>query len=279
MPFRTTLRKPVIRLPVRLHLRMESRMARPPGFRWQSRPRLLWPIGTEPKRVIIRAIGPSLSASGVPSALADTTLELRNGSGQLLAENDNWRTGGQEAEIIATTIPPSHDLESAVVTILPANNATYTAIVRGKDGTAGVGLVEVYDLGQSANSTLANISTRGFVETVDNVMIGGFIIGGARQGGGRVAARAIGPSLANAGIGNPLLDPILEIRDSNGVLLRTNDDWRECQETEIQAIGLQPSDDRESTILATLAPGAYTGIVRGKNDTTGVGLVEVYNLQ
>lgn len=235
--------------------------------------------GTDPKQVIIRAIGPSLSDFGVQGALADPTLELRDGTGQLLAENDDWRTGGQEAEIIATTIPPSNNFESAIVRTLPANNASYTAIVRGKNGTTGVGLVEVYDLGASANSRMANISTRGFVETGDNAMIGGFIIGNVNHGGGRVVVRAIGPSLGNFGIPNPLLDPVLEIRDSNGVLLRTNDDWRECQETEIQAIGLAPSDNRESTVLATLTPGAYTGIVRGKNNTTGVALVEVYNLQ
>jgi hypothetical protein len=231
--------------------------------------------GTDPKRVIIRAIGPSL---GIPGALGDTKLELRDGSGLLLAENDNWKDT-QQAEIEATLIPPSNDLESAIVATLPANNANYTAIVRGKDNTTGIGLVEVYDLGPGANSKMANISTRGVVETGNNVLIGGFIIGNVNHGGGRVVVRAIGPSLGNVGVANPLLDPILEIHDSNGVLLSINDDWRQCQQTEIQATGLQPSDDRESTLLVTLAPGAYTGIILGKNNTTGVAVVEVYNLQ
>lgn len=233
--------------------------------------------GTDPKRVIVRGIGPSLSAF-FPDALTDTVLALRDGTGQIVAQNDDWRSD-QEAEIIATGIPPSNNLESAVVATLPANNAAYTAIVSGKNKTTGIGLVEVYDLAPTANSRLANISTRGFVETGNNVMIGGFIVGDVHGGGGNVVVRAIGPSLGNFGVPNPLLDPILEIHDGNGVLLNQNDDWRDCQEGAIQATGLQPSDDRESAILASLRPGAYTAIVLGKNSSTGVGLVEAYNLQ
>src|SRR5262249_34862813 len=157
-----------------------------------------------------------------------TVLALRDGSGQLLAENDNWRSDN-EAEIIATGIPPANDLESAIVTTLPANNAGYTAIVSGKNEATGIGVVEVYDLDAVGNSRLANISTRGFVETGNNVMIGGFIVGDVHGGGGNVVVRAIGPSLGNFGVPNPLLDPMLEIHDSNGVLLNSNDDWRECQ--------------------------------------------------
>jgi len=234
--------------------------------------------GTAPKRVIVRAIGPSLSDLGVQGALADPTLELRDGSGQLVAENDNWRTGGQEAEIIATTIPPTNDLESAIVVTLLANNAGYTAIVRGKNDTTGIGLVEVYDLGQGANSKLANISTRGFVETGDNAMIGGFILGGAGASS-RVVVRAIGPSLGALGVAGALSDPTLELKDANGSTVMSNDDWRQTQEAEIIATGLAPTDNRESALVVSLPNGSYTGIVRGAGNTTGVGLVEVYNLQ
>jgi hypothetical protein len=235
--------------------------------------------GTDPKRVIVRAIGPSLSASGVQGALADTTLELRDGSGQLLAQNDNWRTGGQAAEIIATTIPPANDLESAIVMTLPANNAGYTAIVRGANDTTGIGLVEVYDLGQGANSQLANISTRGFVETGDNAMIGGFILGGSAGASSRVVVRAIGPSLGAAGVAGALADPTLELKDGNGSTLLSNDDWQQTQAAEINGTGLAPTNIHESALLISLPPGSYTAIVRGVGNTTGVGLVEVYNLQ
>ena len=235
--------------------------------------------GTDPKRGIVRAIGPSLSDAGVQGALADTTLELRDGSGQLLAENDNWRTGGQEAEIIATTIPPANDLESAIVAMLPANSASYTAIVRGKNNTTGIGLVEVYDLGQGANSQLANISTRGFVETGDNAMIGGFILGGSAGASSRVVVRAIGPSLGEAGVANALADPTLELKDANGATLISNDDWQQTQASEISSTGLAPTNIHESALIISLPNGSYTGIVRGVGNTTGVGLVEVYNLQ
>jgi hypothetical protein len=234
--------------------------------------------GTDPKRVIVRAIGPSLGASGVQGALADTTLELRDGSGQLLAQNDNWRTGGQEAEIIATTIPPANDLESAIVATLPANNAGYTAIVRGTNDTTGIGLVEIYDLGQGANSQLANISTRGFVETGDNALIGGFILGGGGGANSQVV-RAIGPSLGAAGVAGALADPTLELKDGNGSTVLSNDDWQQTQAAEINATGLAPTNIHESALLIALPLGSYTAIVRGVGNTTGVGLVEVYNLQ
>jgi hypothetical protein len=234
--------------------------------------------GTDPKRVIVRAIGPSLSASGVQGALADTTLELRDGSGQLLAQNDNWRTGGQEAEIIATTIPPANGLESAIVATLPANNAGYTAIVRGTNDTTGIGLVEIYDLGQGANSQLANISTRGFVETGDNALIGGFILGGGGGANSQVV-RAIGPSLGAAGVAGALADPTLELKDGNGSTVLSNDDWQQTQAAEINATGLAPTNIHESALLIALPLGSYTAIVRGVGNTTGVGLVEVYNLQ
>ena len=232
--------------------------------------------GAESKRVIIRAIGPTLQEAGVKDPLQDPVLELYN-SASLITSNDNWKDT-QRAEIEATGIPPADDRESAIVVTLPANGAGYTAIVRGKDNTTGVGLVEVYDLAPNANSELANISSRGFVTTGENVMIGGFFVGGGDTNT-RVVLRAIGPSLANRGVSNELADPTLELVDRNGNTIRANDNWRETQQAEVQATGLQPSDDRESALVVSLPAGEYTAIVRGKNDTTGVALVEVYNLR
>ena len=154
----------------------------------------------------------------------------------------------------------------------------YTAILAGKDSTTGVGLVEVYDLDQSAGSKLANISTRGFVDISDNVMIGGFIAGPASIGPTKVLLRGIGPSLIGVGIQDALLDAVMELHDGSGALIATNDNWKDTQQAEIEATGIAPTDDRESAILQTLTPGNYTAIVRGKNSTTGVGLVEAYNL-
>ena len=227
--------------------------------------------GTQPKKVIVRAIGPSLSAL-FPGALADPVLELRDSSGSLIRSNDNWRSD-QEAEIIATTLAPSDDLESAIVATLPANNSNYTAIVRGVNDGTGIGVVEAYDLNQAVDSKLANISTRGLVQTGDNVLIGGMIVLG--QNPLRVILRAIGPSLSVPGA---LGDPTLELRDGNGALLATNDNWRSDQEAEIIATTIPPSNDLESAIVRNLAPGNYTAIVRGVNNATGVAVVEAYNL-
>ena len=226
--------------------------------------------GTQPKRVIVRAIGPSVP---VPGALANPILELHAGS--LIVSNDNWRTGGQEAEIIATGIPPSNDLESAIVATLPANDSAYTAVVRGVNDGTGMGLVEVYDLDRTVDSKLANISTRGLVQTGDNVMIAGTIVLG--QAPERVLVRAIGPSLTVPG---KLADPTLELRDGNGALIRANDNWRSDQEAEIFATGAAPTNDLESALIATLPANgaAYTAILRGVNNTSGVALVEVYAL-
>jgi plastocyanin len=227
--------------------------------------------GTQPKKVIVRAIGPSLSAL-FSGALADPTLELRDSSGVLIRANDNWRSD-QESEIMATTIPPSDDLESAIVETLPANNSAYTAIVRGVDNSTGIGVVEAYDLNQAVDSKLANISTRGLVQTGDNVLIGGLIVLG--QNPLRVIVRAIGPSLPVPGA---LSDPTLELRDGNGGLIDSNDNWRSDHESEIMATTIPPSNDLESAIVRNLAPGNYTAIVRGANNTTGVAAVEAYGL-
>jgi len=227
--------------------------------------------GTQQKRVIVRAIGPSLSGI-FPDALADPTLELRDSSGGLIMSNDNWRDT-QEAEIIATGIPPSNNLESAIVATLGANSSAYTAIVRGADNATGIGVVEAYDLNQAANSKLANISTRGFVQTGNDVLIGGIIVLG--QSPLRVIVRAIGPSLPISGV---LADPTRELRNRNGDLLASNDNWRDTQEAEIIATGLPPTNNMESAIVQNLSAGNYTAIVRGKNDTIGIAVVEAYNL-
>ena len=229
--------------------------------------------GNNPKKVMVRGIGPSLPLSGV---LADPTLELHQGN-TTVATNDNWKINdqthqSQEADIRATTIPPTNDLESAIVATL--NPGNYTAILAGKNGSTGIGVVEAYDLDQAADSRLANISTRGFVNTGDNALIGGFICGPNTT----VAVRAIGPSLTQFGITNALADPMLELRDGNGVLVRSNNDWKESQQAEIQNAGLAPSDSHESALIQALTSGNYTAIVRGVTNSVGVAVIEAYNL-
>ncbi len=233
---------------------------------------------SDTKRLLIRAIGPSLTQGGVAGALSDTTLEVHLASGNVTT-NDNWKvddaTGlSQQAEIEATGLPPGSDLESALVMTLPAGQSA-TAIVRGRNGVSGVGLVEVYDLEHGSPAKLLNISTRGHVGTGDNVMIAGAIILGSKSA--QVVVRAIGPSLIGAGLPNPLEDPVLELRDPNGGLIAVNDDWQE-HEAEVNATTLPPTDPRESVIVATLFPANYTAIARGKNDSIGVALVEAYYL-
>jgi uncharacterized repeat protein (TIGR01451 family) len=234
--------------------------------------------GTGPKHVLLRAIGPSLTGSGVPNALADPVLELHGPGGFVTVINDNWRDDPvQEALIIASGIPPHNDLESAIDANL--NPGAYTAIVRGKNNTSGVGLVEVYDLSQAAPAKLANISTRAFVSTGSDIVIAGFILGG-NSGNDRIAVRGIGPSLTALGVPDALADPILELRDGNGTLLVSNNDWHDnpVQASELIAAGLAPTNDLESGIAATLPPGTYTALLAGLNNGTGVGLVEVYDL-
>jgi hypothetical protein len=246
--------------------------------------------GSAPKKVIVRAIGPSLNVGGVPinGRLGDTVLELFDQTThQKVASNNNWKvddaTGGsQEATIVATKVPPPDDLESAlVVTLKPG---PYSAIVSGKDGSTGIALVEAYDLDTAADSKFANISTRGFVAGGSNVMIGGFILG-ASQGGSEVLVRAIGPSLTGAGVANALPDPRLEIHSENGAVIATNDNWKtddktgQSQEAAITATTIPPTKDAESALLLTLPPGNYTAVLGGNGAATGVALVEIYNLQ
>ena len=228
-----------------------------------------------PKRVILRAIGPSLTASGLPDALADPVLELHGPAGVTTIINDNWKDT-QEAEIRATGIPPSNDLESAIVATLAPGN--YTAIVKGNKNTSGVALVEVYDLNQAVPAKLANISTRAFVSTDNNVVIAGFILGN-NPGDDDVILRGIGPSLTAAGVPNALANPTLELRNSNGSLLWANNDWQDdpAQAAMVSTAGLAPTNALESAIAATLSPGQYTVLLAGRNSGTGVGLVEVYD--
>lgn len=234
--------------------------------------------GNAGKSVIVRGMGPSLPLSG---SLQDPTLDLR-GNG-LSVTNDNWRAT-QEQAIKDTTIPPTDDRESAIVATLQPDATTqagnFTALVSGKNGATGIGLVEVYDLGtvpfdSTSKSQLAEISTRGKVLAGDNAMIGGFIITGTTT---KVIVRGIGPELTTAGVPGALQDTTLDLRDRNGAPLAFNDDWRTDQQQAIIDSGVPPKDDRESAIVRTLVPGNYTAILRGKNNTTGLALVEVYSL-
>ena len=243
--------------------------------------------GNAAKKVMLRGIGPSLAVGGQPLSgrLDDPMLELHDGTGAVIGKNDNWRTtqiGGvitsdQSSDILASTIAPTNDRESAIIATLQPGN--YTAIVSGSQNTTGIGLVEIYDLAVEANAQLANISTRGFVDTGDNVLIGGFIVDGSPYTHSNIVVRAIGPSLSQNGISNLLQDPSLLVFDQNGGQLGANDDWRDGNQPEIVSFGLTPKDDRESALYLSLPAGNYTAVVSGKGGATGVALVETYNVQ
>ena len=234
--------------------------------------------GNAPKDVVVRGIGPSLAAFGITNALADPTLELHGSDGGLIVQNDNWQEYPQGTQLTSLGLAPQDPKESGIVATLQPGTS-YTAILAGRNDGTGVGLLEVYDNNQAADSQLANISTRGFVQTGNNVMIGGFILGGTHQNTG-IVVRGIGPSLAQFGL-NPLLaDPTLELRDSNGALLVANDEWQDdpVQAAQLTARGLAPQDPRESGIFVSLPAGAFTAILAGKDGGTGIGLVEIYNV-
>jgi pimeloyl-ACP methyl ester carboxylesterase len=234
--------------------------------------------GIQPKTVIVRGIGPSLTQLGISDALADPVIELHGSSGALLATNDNWNDAANRQQIIDSGLAPTNNSESAFWGII--NPGAYTVILAGTNGGTGVGLVEVWDLDQAVDSKLGNISTRGFVDTGDNVMIGGIIVGPSGAGNSKMVVRAIGPSLSNSGIQNPLADPTLELHNGNGTMLASNDNWIDApNRQEVIDLTIPPSNDLESAILMTLSPGAYTAIVRGRNNTTGAGLVEVYHFE
>jgi uncharacterized delta-60 repeat protein len=230
--------------------------------------------GSAPKRVLLRAIGPSLTVFGVPGALQDPVLELHGPGTFVTITNNNWRET-QEAEIQATGLAPTNDFESAIAATLAPG--PYTGVVTG-NGTSGVGLIEVYDLDEGSLSKLANISTRAFVGTGDNIVIAGFILGNG-DGDSRIVVRGIGPSLIAFGVPNTLANPTLELRDSDGALLVANNDWQDdpVQATELTVAGLAPTNGLESAVAMTLPPGPYTALLRGLNNGTGVGLVEVYD--
>jgi hypothetical protein len=234
--------------------------------------------GSAPKEVIIRGIGPSLQSAGLQDLVADPTLRLFGPTGSQFAFNDNWEET-QRAAILASNLAPQHPLESAIVATL--NPGAYTASVSGTNATTGVGLVEIYDLNQPGQSKLANISTRGVVRTGDNVMIGGFILGGTSAVPSKVVVRAVGPSLAQAGLNAPLANPTLLLVNSSGDAIGFNDNWQDdsAQAAELQALSLAPQNAAESAIVATLPPGLYTAVVSGTSGGTGIGLVEVYHVQ
>jgi len=231
--------------------------------------------GGPQKRIMIRAIGPSLADKGVTGSLNDPTLDLYDSDGALIATNDNWMDNYNRQEIIDTGIPPTADTEAAILMLLPSTDegVAYTAVMRGAADSTGVGLLEVYDLDDGIGPDVLNISTRARVEVDDRVMIGGVIVHGTQPK--TVIARALGPSLPVTG---QLLDPTLELRDENGALVQSNDNWRSDQEAEIESTTLAPENDNESAIIATLSAAPYTAIVRGANGTSGVALVELYGL-
>jgi hypothetical protein len=247
--------------------------------------------GTGTKRVIIRAIGPELSQYGVPDPMQDPTLELHDSAGALIASNNDWQhtiiagiiTRDQAQDIQSSGRAPGDPRESAIIADLPPDN--YTAVVRGVNNTTGVALVEVYDLSPNTSSVLGNISTRSFVQTGDNVMIGGFIVQGSESKS--VIIRGIGPELSQFDVPDPLADPTLELYNGSGALIAQNNNWQSTiiggiitqnQVGDIENSGHVPGDARESAIVANLPPGNYTAIVRGVNNTTGVALVEAYDL-
>ena len=232
--------------------------------------------GAVSKKVIIRGLGPSLAVGGtpLPGRLADPTLELRDNTGALIFSNDNWMNSSQRQAIIDSGIPPGDTHEAAIVETLAPGN--YTAIMRGVGDTTGIGIVEVYDLAPEVDAQLGNISTRGVVATGDNVMIGGFIVENQDT---RVLLRALGPSLTPAGVSNALADPTLELHDGNGDVVAFNNDWEDTDAADIENTGIAPTYTEEAAIIATLGPGHFTAIVRGRNNTSGVGLFEGYNLR
>jgi hypothetical protein len=233
--------------------------------------------GNVPKKVAIRGMGPALASFGITDFLANPFLELRSSSGAVLQSNDDWKDS-QEAEIQALGLAPNDTREAVIVSTLTPGS--YTALLTGKGGTSGVGLVEIYDVNPGAASELGNLSTRGFVQGANSVLIAGFILGN-NTGNDRIAIRGLGPSLSQFGLNPVLADPTLELHDSNGATLITNDDWESDAVSAANLIlfNLAPSNPKEAAIFTSLPPGTFTAILAGKNGGTGIGTVEVYNLK
>jgi hypothetical protein len=236
--------------------------------------------GNANKPVVLRGMGPSLVNSGVPAAtvLNDPVLELHGSNGSLIMRNDNWKESPQRAQIEGTIFQPTDDREAVILATLQPG--AYTAILTGSGQTTGIGLVEIYDNDQTADSVLANISTRGFIQTADNVMCGGFILGG-NPNNTRIALRGIGPSLSQFGLSNVLADPTLALHNANGTVMISNDNWTDdpVSAAQLTANGLALQNPNESGIFTTLPPGQFTAILAGKNGGVGIGLVEIYNLK
>jgi len=231
--------------------------------------------GSSPKQVLIRGLGASLSNFGIVNPLQDPTLDLHDSTGHTIATNDDWQTA-TNADQIPAAFQPADSREPAILATLPPGS--FTAVLRGKNGGSGVGLIEMYDLSTGGGSKLTNVSTRGFVGTGENVMIGGFILSGG-SGGRMTLIRALGPTLAQSpfNIAGALTDPTLMLIDANGSVVASNNDWKSLQQSEIQATGLAPPNDKEAAVLTTLPPGSFTAIVSGKNGETGIALVDVFN--
>ena len=231
--------------------------------------------GTAPKHVLLRAIGPSIT--GLAGVLADPVLELHGPSGFTTVINNNWMDDPvQKAAILATGLAPTNNLEAAIDATL--NPGAYTGVVRGNGGTNGIGLIEVYDLSQAVLAKLANISTRALVGTGNDIVIAGFILGN-NSGTTRIVIRGIGPSLTAFGVANALANPALELRDNNGAVLISDNDWQDnpAQAAQLTAAGLAPTNPLEAGIAITLGPGQYTALLTGQGNTSGVGVVEVYD--
>ncbi len=237
--------------------------------------------GNASKAVVLRGLGPSLVNMGVPAAsvLNDPMVELHGTNGALITTNDNWKDSPQRAQIEGTVFQPTDDRESVILATLAPG--AYTVVISGVGNTTGIGVIEVYDNDQAADSDLANISTRGFVQTGNDVLIGGFVLGGNNNPTDMVV-RALGPSLASFGLDNLLADPTLELHNGNGTIMVANDDWQSDPVSAAQLIanGLAPTDPKEAAIFTSLAPpGQFTAIVAGKNGTVGIGIVEIYNIR
>ena len=236
--------------------------------------------GVTPKAVVLRGLGPSLSRFGIPTAnlLQDPVIEL-HGAGGLIASNDNWKDSPQRAQIEASGFKPTDDREAVILATLPP--AAYTVVLSGAGGTAGIGLIEIYDNNQASDSDLANLSTRGFVQTGDNVMIGGFTVGGTGNGT-NIVVRALGPSLSAFGLTNLLADPTIELHNANGTIMISNDDWQSdpISAAQLMANHLAPTDPKEAAIFTAIAqPGQFTAIVAGKNGNVGIAIIEIYNVR
>lgn len=230
--------------------------------------------GNANKRILIRGTGPSLATFGVADPLQDPTLELNASGGTLIASNDNWPEDSNASDIVTSGLAPANPNESAL--LLSVAPGSYTAVLRGKDGSTGIGLIEVYDLDADGAATVVNISTRGFVLSGENVMIGGLIITGNDPA--QLVLRGIGPSLSGVGVPDALADPLLELHNGNGALIQANNNWRDTQELALQNTGLAPGYNLESAILISVPPGNYTAVLKGADGGAGNGLVEIYKL-